>query len=120
MLTAALRLADARPDLAAADHAEALGLVERADLLLGLAERHAVLHLAQLGLGVGLLRLARPVRVYDQWKLRKRRSGRCHLLPPRRFFGPSFGMGSALTIFAGGGAARRSMCFSIFSRRSCP
>ena len=41
-------------------------------------------------------------------------------MPPRRFLGPSFGMGSALVIFDGGGAARRSMCRSILSRSSSP
>lgn len=40
--------------------------------------------------------------------------------PPRRFFGPSFGIGSALMTFDGGGAASLSMCFSILSRRASP
>ena len=50
--TSALRLAHVCAHLAGANHSETLRLVERADLLLCLAERHAVLQFAQLGLGV--------------------------------------------------------------------
>lgn len=54
--TSTLSLAESRADLARADtnHAQSLGLVEGADLLLRLAEHHAVLQLAQLRLRIGL------------------------------------------------------------------
>lgn len=62
--------------------------------------------------------------LYAPWKRNVRpgvergRGDRTNRFPPLRFFGPSLGIGSALVILAGGGAARRSMCFSILSRRS--
>ena len=59
--TSALCLAYACPYLAGANHPETLSLVERAHLLLSLAERHAVLQFAELGLRVRLLRLSRTV-----------------------------------------------------------
>ena len=59
MRTSALRLARTSAHFAGAYHTESLRLVECTDLLLGLAEGHAVLQLAQLGLCVRLFRFPR-------------------------------------------------------------
>lgn len=48
------------------------------------------------------------------------RNEQANRFPPLRFLGPSFGIGSALTTLEGGGAARRSMCFSILSLKLSP
>lgn len=53
--TTTLGLANACPDLASANHAETLGLVERANLFLRLSECHTVLELAQLRLRIRFL-----------------------------------------------------------------
>jgi hypothetical protein len=59
-LTSTFCLAHTSPDLAGADHAQALCLVERSDFLFRLAEGHAVLQLAEFRLRVRLLCFARP------------------------------------------------------------
>jgi hypothetical protein len=44
------------------DHAKALRLIERTDLLLGLTEYHAVLEFAQLGLSICFFSFARSAK----------------------------------------------------------
>lgn len=117
------------PPARRANHAHALHIVVRADLLLGLAKLEPVLQLAQLGLRVRLLGLASTARRASSQSSAavSGRNGRgagkrsaTHRFPPRRFFFCASGLGNALTTLLGAGLAKRSISLSSLPFISSP
>jgi hypothetical protein len=105
------------------NHAQTLCLSVCANLCLCLSENHAILEFPKFRCSMCFFSFSCPSIRNDQEVSRQLLNwrGECpHLRPPLRFFGPSLGIGRALTIFDGGGAVSLSICFSIFVRSSSP